>query len=327
MGADSFTHSMDQPIAFTFSPLLHTRIESIDQYRDRLLTIPLLPRKEIALRTYATEVRILTALKEARIPMTATELSRLLNTPPKRPHPMEREALMYRQALIFVRNEWTGKPGLFSHADIEVLMHISGTLSFPRISRIIQESADELSKLIAYCNASNDHPILLTGIVHAYMTRTVLHTFSRGRITLLMTVLMLARAGYDARSLLPLESTLFHDQKAYEHALTSIESYGQMTIWLEYFATCVLEAYKTLELHIETILKTPEKRVPFSLINDRQKQILILLDAYGTKVTNRDVQKRFGISQITASRDLTRLVSAGYLLARGKGRSVSYELA
>lgn len=205
-------------------------------------------------------------------------------------------------------------------------MHLSLPLSYSRISHIMRDATPHMSKLIAYCSASNDHPILLSGITHAYMTHSPLHHISKGRISFLLMSLILARSGYDARGMLTLESTLTNDHKAYTHALASISSYGQMTIWLEYFATCMLKAHTSLEERIRRIGTHPEKlSTPF--LNTRQKQILVLLDTYGAKITNRDVQKRFGVSQITASRDLTKLVSRGCIATRGKGRSVSYELA
>lgn len=317
---------MDTPIAYTFSPLLHSLTTTIDRYRTHILTTPLQPRKEIALRTSAAQNRILTALLQARIPMTAPELSRLFNNPPKRPHPIDQEALLYRQALSYIRDEWTGAPNLPAASHIEILMHISLPRSYRNVSHIIADSTPDIAKLIAYIHASNDHPVVLAGITHAYMTGIPLHSASKGRITLLLMSLILARTGYDARGMLTLESTLTSDRKAYAHALTSISSYGQMTIWLEYFATCTLEAYKALEDRIQLSNKHLEETTP-SLLNDRQKQILLLLDTYGTKITNREVQKRFGISQITASRDLTKLVAKGFIASRGKGRSISYTIA
>lgn len=240
---------------------------------------------------------------------------------------MEREALMYRQALSYIRDEWTGVSRTPTLADIEVLMHISFPASFPRISRILQTSAEDLSTLIGYIQTSRDHPVILAGITHAYMTHTLLHEISRGRITSLMTDIIMAASGYDVRTMLALESQLFADRKAYDHALSSVSSYGQMTIWLEYSTACISEAYKALENRVLTAHSAPEKRSSISLLTERQKQILILLDSYGSKITNREVQRRFRISQITASRDLSKLVSHGYLTRRGNGRSISYTLS
>ena len=49
-------------------------------------------------------------------------------------------------------------------------------------------------------------------------------------------------------------------------------------------------------------------------LNERQKVILGILDQPGVSITNKTVQKRFKISQITASRDLSKLAILGLLL-------------
>lgn len=59
-------------------------------------------------------------------------------------------------------------------------------------------------------------------------------------------------------------------------------------------------------------------------LNDRQKKILDIMENPELKITNKIVQKQFGISQITASRDLAKMVNLGVLLPHGKGRSVFY---
>jgi len=60
------------------------------------------------------------------------------------------------------------------------------------------------------------------------------------------------------------------------------------------------------------------------MLNDRQNKILERLENPNLKITNKDVQKMFGVSQITASRDLSKMANLGILLPHGKGRSVFY---
>lgn len=319
---------MSIPIAYTFSPLLKDLCASIDQYRLIILTTPLQPKKERTLRYQATTERILTVLREASVPMTATELNRLLTTPPKRPHPIDMEALVYRQALGYIQDEWTGQPKQLTVPIVEVLMHIGMRFSFPRISRIMDKNTTDMNRLIAYIDAQSDHPVLIAGVVHAVMSQTELNTISRGRIAFLMSSLIFAKYGYDCRGMLAAESTLIRDHKAYDHALTSISNLGQMTVWLEYYAQMVLNSYGSLQQKIDgSSGKQADTSRSLTTLNDRQKQIIFLLDSPAAKVTNREVQKRFKISQITASRDLTNLVSQGFLTSSGKGRSIHYTLA
>ena len=62
----------------------------------------------------------------------------------------------------------------------------------------------------------------------------------------------------------------------------------------------------------------------FWQLNDRQKSILGFLENPDATITNKRVRSLFKISQITASRDLTKLANLGLLFAHGKGRSVFY---
>ncbi len=320
---------MGIPIAYTFSPFLQNQTKDIDLYRSHLLSWPLSPRREIELRYLATTGRILTALRLADIPMTIVELNRLLSNTPKRPHPMEQEALLYRQALTYIRNEWTGSSKPVTLASLEILMSVALSLPFSRISRSIRESAIDLKRLVAYIETqSGDHPLLIAGVAHAATAHTDIQKQSHRRMALLTSSLIMAKYGYDCRGMLNLEYALTRDPNAYTHALTSIGSLGQMTVWLEYFVRATHEAYMTLLQDIrERAGRTATHTQSFASLNERQKHILMLLDVPSAKVTNREVQKRFRISQITASRDLTKLVSFGFLLSSGRGRSVYYTLA
>lgn len=319
---------MGIPIAYTFSSAIQEQTREIDQYRQHILALPLSPRKEIELRYTATIRRILIVLREAAIPMTTTELTRLFANAPKRPHPIEREALLYRQALSYLREEWTGSTRSVSVASLEILMHVSLSLTSNSIFRTIRDSARDLKRLFVYTEAKSDHPILIAGVTHAVIACSLLHERSHGRMAYLTSSLILAKYGYDCRGMLNVEEALVRDRHAYAHALTSIQRLGQMTVWLEYYTRATLDAYTAL---LEKIGKTTSRYMslipPLTTLNDRQKEIIMLLDAPVAKITNREVQKRFRISQITASRDLTKLVSYGFLISSGKGRSVYYTLA
>lgn len=319
---------MGIPIAYSFSPLLRQHTHAIDELRTHILTIPLSPHKEIDLRYHATTERILTALRYAHIPMTATELHRLLMNTPKRAHPMEREALLYRQALWYIRNEWSGSTRAITVSSLEILMNVAFPLTSHRISKAIRDSGPDLKRFIAYSEAQTDHPILLAGVAHAVVANTELTNASSGRMPLLTGSFIMAKYGYDCRGLLNYEQPLIQDPEAYSHALKSISSLGQMTVWLEYFANATLQGYNALVVDIqESVGRKTFGARSNSALNERQKEIILLLDSPSAKVTNREVQKRFRISQITASRDLSTLVSLGFLISSGKGRSTYYTLA
>ena len=132
---------------------------------------------------------------------------------------------------------------------------------------------------------------------------------------------MLAKYGYDLRGLLILEDYYRNEIVSLKEAINSIEKYKNATKWLEYFTEGVKEG-------TEKVLKTLSERSDLSgyswKLNERQKKILDNFNSPDAKITNKKVQKMFVISQITASRDLSKMVNLGLLLPHGKGRSVFY---
>jgi Fic family protein len=99
---------------------------------------------------------------------------------------------------------------------------------------------------------------------------------------------------------------------------------GNLTLWLEYFAFCIMTSLEKTAEVIKNQKFGKELPASFWKLNIRQKQILYYLENPDMKITNKEVQKMHGVSQITASRDLTELTTLGHLFARGKGRSVFY---
>ena len=59
-------------------------------------------------------------------------------------------------------------------------------------------------------------------------------------------------------------------------------------------------------------------------LNERQARALALMVNEGKELSNREYRERFGISYITAYRDLTALVQAGQARSIGSGRSLRY---
>jgi Fic family protein len=121
-----------------------------------------------------------------------------------------------------------------------------------------------------------------------------------------------------------LDEYLRRDVVALKGAITSVQQSNNLTVWLEYFALgIIVQLNKALEdIHKNRFATT----LPASYwkLNERQREILLMLEQPGTRITNKSVQKMFGVSQITASRDLAKLASLGLLFVHGKGRSVFY---
>lgn len=59
-------------------------------------------------------------------------------------------------------------------------------------------------------------------------------------------------------------------------------------------------------------------------LNERQIEALRLMVNEGQELTNRDYREMFGVSYITAFRDLSRLIELNLAQARGAGRGRKY---
>lgn len=99
---------------------------------------------------------------------------------------------------------------------------------------------------------------------------------------------------------------------------------GNITPWLEYFAFGIAKQLEKALGEITSDTSPTTMPASFWELNDRQKEVLKIMEQPDISITNKVVQKHFKVSQITASRDLTKLASLGLIFARGKGRSVYY---
>lgn len=214
----------------------------------------------------------------------------------------------------WIRDVWTANPKPITPKTIHAL---AGVLFPPREAHHIVKDMDHtLRYLSAYLASQRDHPILLSSVALA-------QTASQPRIGRLLFALVLAKYGYDCRAMLA-PASIWEQKERWEKAWDSIEKYGQMTLWHEYITDTIHASLHTL---METVAHASTLLLPESetrAISRRQEHILALLDHPAEKITNRDITRRFRVSQITASRDLSRLASFGLLFAHGKGRSVYY---
>lgn len=191
---------------------------------------------------------------------------------------------------------------------------------------------NELLKWLAQKETEQLHPILQAGIFHVHFV--TIHPFAdgNGRITRLLTTLILYQNGWDLRKILVLEDYYNRDRLSYYNALNFVQGdkYHQgedLTPWLEYFVEGFLvEARKVAE----TI-----KIIGFSKVSERSEQIFLdkdelkLIDFLTTtgKITSSDAETILNIAKRTAQLKLKNLVGKGLLTVEGSGPSTYYILA
>ena len=145
-----------------------------------------------------------------------------------------------------------------------------------------------------------------------------------GILARLVHYLFLAKYGFDTRGWVTPERVWQADEVTYKRLIEAYTKDHALTRWLEYIAQSMQTNLETLAADIRESRFHIEYPPSFWELSDRQKEIMKLMAHPETTITNRQVHKRFRVSQITASRDLAKLTSLGLLYPHGKGRAVYY---
>lgn len=230
----------------------------------------------------------------------------------------EKQVLGFKKALDHVSQNWPGSENSIQAEDLIELHKMigSGKLRVPQRG---------LQHLLDYLQARFENPIIQAAIANIEMGKMQLFTESNKLIANLASLIFLYKFGYDFKGFLTYETEWLEDsnnfKENYERAFNSVN----LTLWIEYFASCVLKQAESISQSLtKPNVQTLELRESFWRLNERQKSILNYLDSPQSTITNRQIQKRFKTSQITASRDLAKLTNLGLLFSHGKGRSVYY---
>lgn len=310
-------------LSYTITPFLKEHLKTIETLRRSILLTPLSPSLELTFVWHATVDRLWGTLNLSGLKVTKKLIVETLASPKKRPTALEDTILATKRVFDVIRHDWTGNAKPITQADVEE----AATLLFPQhpaqILRDIDGKSRDLGRILSYLEVKPEHPVLAASMLHYGLLADPLSPLEDGRLARLLSGLVLAKSGYNVRSMIAPEAVLSETPQAYARSLASALRAPTITSWLEYYSKIILTAMERVADNVQKgSSQTPLEKV-FSL-NDRQKNILSLLENPATTVTNRAVSKRFRISQITASRDLAKLSSLGLLYPHGKGRSVYY---
>ena len=315
-------------LSYNISPKLGTYLGRIDKLRQQIVMTPLSPKLEMRLKWDASMERIFWSLslidESASKAKTANILSNISVNPKKKLTNTEIDTLNHKRALNYIKDEWLATSSEVSMNTIKKLYDIDCRQTLGKMSGPAKHSEKRMDAMLAYLNTGGDHPIIQAGIAQVETVNIAPFSIGNSRVARLLSYLYLYKNGYDIREMVSFEEAFRRDMSTFNHVTNLSQAEGNLTLWLEYFAFCIMAS---LEKTAETIKnKKFNKDIPASFwkINTRQKQILGYLENPDMKITNKEVQKIHGVSQITASRDLTELTTLGLLFARGKGRSVFY---
>ena len=186
-----------------------------------------------------------------------------------------------------------------------------------------------METLVAWANAAFEdgelHPLIVVAIfVVAFLA---IHPFQdgNGRLSRILTTVLLLRSGYDYVPYSSLESVIERSKDAYYRALRNT----QVTIddkdpdwqpWLEFFLRALQHQKARLEKKVE------RERLVLGDLPELSVQLLELVREHG-RITVAEAAKLTGANRNTIKDHLSALTNARHLARQGKGRGTWYSLA
>lgn len=185
-----------------------------------------------------------------------------------------------------------------------------------------------MAELVTWFNqalaARQLHPLLLIGLWVAVFLE--IHPFQdgNGRLSWLLTALLLLHSGYAYVPYSSLENIIEQDQAAYELALQQTQATIRSDApdwqpWLVFFLRSLAEQARRLNIKIE------REKLVFAALPGLSLQIVELARDHG-RVSMGDVIKLTGVSRNTLKQHFRTLVEQGHLARQGSGRGVWYTL-
>lgn len=311
--------------SYNFSIRLKEELANIELLRRQILLVPLSPKTELRLKWESKLQRVFWSLSLTNNPTGKAEMVKLIsNSDVKKVTPDQREVLNYAKALDYITHEWLVSTSQINFNTVDELFGIYSKGLKVDASSPLSSVKKDINVLTEYLQAGSEHPIIQAGISQINLLRFSSQVERRGCLSRLIPYLFLYKYGYNFRDMLVIDEYFRRDIITLKQIVGGVEATGNLTVWLEYFTKGISVQLAKVLANLKNVRFQTELPSSFWKLNSRQKEIVGLLEQPDLVITNNNVQKMFGVSQITASRDLTRLTELGLLLSHGKGRSTYY---
>jgi len=313
--------------AYTKSPEIIEKLHILEELRRDLHVIPI-SRKSLYSMVWDTSLcRIEASLLNQGTVINRKEIYEIL-TNQKPQNEKTLKILNYKNALDYIRNDWHITSEAISPHSLGILDALAyGNKKSTLSSRVPVKTLYEIKQLLSYVQTADEHPVIQAGIAYVESTRKKISPENSHNLATLIAYMFLYKYGWDFRELLVLEKAFVKANSDYQYALKATEEYNNATTWLDYFVSTLIKQTEDVlgGLQLSNI-RTKDLTSVYNL-KPRHMKILAQLDDPRSRITNKDAQEIFKISQITASRDLAKLAQMGLLLSHGKGRSTYYTRA
>lgn len=185
-----------------------------------------------------------------------------------------------------------------------------------------------MAELVAWVNDERDksqlHPLLVIAIFVVVFLE--IHPFQdgNGRLSRVLTTLLLIQAGYAYVPYSSLESVIEVNKEAYYLALRQTQGSIRTDVpnwqpWLVFFLRSVAEQVRRLEKKVE------REKIVLAALPELSLQIVEFAREHG-RITIGAAIKLTGVSRNTLKQHFRNLVEHGHLNQQGGGRGVWYEL-
>ncbi|HWA51585.1 MAG TPA: HTH domain-containing protein [Patescibacteria group bacterium] len=235
------------------------------------------------------------------------------------------EARGDKEIFDYIKQNWYVTAKNIDIVTVKKVYELVSEKRFGPTSGMIEFTEKKLNEFLKYFESSNDHPVIQAALIQAEIINLNPFGDVSEKVARMMSYFMLYKYGYDIRGLVNIEDFYNADLVTYRKFLRM--SQNNRTAFLEYFAYALM---KSLEKKYDETKKMTDNINSFHdfwRLSVRQQKILELFEEPNKRLRNKEIQKIFKISQVTASRDMARLYKLGLLLAHGKGRGVFYTKA
>lgn len=306
-------------LSYNLTPSVQESLQRIENLRRQILLTPVAAKTLLRLRWETNLNRIFYSLYLCDNSLSRSELIKLLTCQQKKElTEKEKKVFYYKNALDYINQNWLVSKREVSLNAIKTIKEIS------KATGNLDLYGDSLKYILEYIQAGNEHPVVKAAILQIQIFQRVLGDETDWRLITLCGLLILYKYGYDFAGLIVWEEYFYRDRELIKKIKQKAASQGNLTVWLEYSCQTMVEHLERINRNLSELGYQTEIPSSFWELNERQKEILTILNQPDLTINNRNVQKIFKISQITASRDLTKLTQLGLLYPHGKGRSVYY---
>lgn len=304
--------------SYTKTPELSEKLRDVEELRRDLLLKPLSPRTEMNFQWQSLIRLIHFSLTIVGTVVSEEQIQKLLSPEGKKQlNPRDKEVIAYKRGLDYLYHNW-----LVNDEQVNALSIVA--LYNEVFDGALKSSESDINNALSYIQINPEHPLIQAALGQLIILD--LYPFSKHNelFSHLVFLMFLYKNGYDFRRMVVIEELFYKDLVSFNNLISKMRRQANVTEWLEYVASNFVSQLRNVIKAVSYEKQFLTHSTHNIQLHERQQQILDYLSQPNIRINNTAVQKMFKISQITASRDLSKLTSLGLVFPLGRGRSTYY---